>query len=127
ISRAKEVSAFFRGQLFNFLTREGVKDVQFENGQFIVNGQKVSPKALQALMRKMDTRISKILDQYAEKLIIGEWDLKTWREEVIKILEGSHTLYAALAVGSIVAAATAPMTEKRIDRQIDYLKNFEKD
>lgn len=127
ISRAKEVSVFFRGQIFSFFTREGVRDVQFENGQFIVNGQKVQPKEIQKLMRRMDTRISKILDQYADKLVSGEWDLEKWKEEVIKLLEGSHVLYAALALGSFALAVQSPATEKRIIKQVSYLSKFEKD
>lgn len=128
-NRARQLTQEFRGVIFNFLTREGVKEVKFNDktGNFEVHGKAVPLKEIQRLLLQIDTRVSKKIEQYVARLQSGEWDLIRWREEMIALLEESHVLVTALALGGLALAAQDTFTETLIQRQINYLGKFVRD
>lgn len=130
IEKSRRVSAEFRWVAPAFFTRQGIRQIQFTNGNFVLDGRPISLGEMQYVLGKLDIKLAKIIESYVDKLASREWTLEKWKEEMIALLEGSHLIYAALAVGSVTAVLSSQSLEnfeRIVSRQAEYLTGFVRD
>lgn len=96
-------------------------------GRFRIRGKIVPLSEIRRQLGIMEAQIAKTMDLYARRLATGVWTIEKWYVEMGKLIESSHTLFAALAVGSIAAATNIPDLVKTIDKELEFLLNFKKE
>jgi hypothetical protein len=109
------------------LKNNRIRKVTFDKGHFKINERVLSFRDLQIQLRKFDDKLAKKILKYAEFLSLGIWTLEKWHREMEKLIENSHILYGALAIGSILFAIKDGTVIRRIERDKSYLEKFKKD
>lgn len=97
-----------------------------KEARFVANGTEISFEKLRAELLRIESRLSATVLLYLSNLQEGKWTIEKWREEMKKLLENHHIIFAALALGGIAVAAKNDTVIRRIDRDVDFLKGFAK-
>lgn len=92
--------------------------------QFEVNGKQIPQAQVLVELSRIDLRIGNIVDQYNKKLFSGLWTLRKWTEEMLKLIDDGHMIFAALAVGGLAIAAASPLLARRRQRDRRYLRRY---
>lgn len=125
IVRAKKTAGSFGGLLSLLLAiKRGAPNVSFAGASFYVDGTKVAAALIQKELDRVELRIAALIFSYNEKLFKKEWTLAKWREEMDKLVEDSHLLFAGLALGSIALAAASTTVIRRVDRDKTAVGRF---
>lgn len=126
IERAKKTAGKFGGLLSLLLSVKRGKKIEFDQDRaaFIADGSRVSEALVQKELGRIELRIAALIFSYNEKLFKKEWTLAKWREEMDKLVEDSHLLFAGLALGGIAVAAADATVIRRIERDKTALKRF---
>jgi hypothetical protein len=128
IEQAKKTAGRFGGLLSLLLAvKRGSKiTVNFDRNQaaFIVDGDKVNEALVQKELGRIELKIAALIRDYNEKLFKKQWTLAKWREEMDKLVETSHLLFAALALGGLGAAAASVDVKRRIKRDKTAVVRF---
>lgn len=125
IERAKKTAGSLGGLLSLLLALKGdPRNVSFANSAFFVNGHKVEAAIIQKELSRIELRIANIILLYNAKLWDKTWTLDKWREEMEKLIEDSHHIFAGLAVGSIALAVSNFTAQRRVERDKEALGRF---
>jgi hypothetical protein len=129
IEQARKAASDMGGLLALLLVvRTGdVSHVYFDptKGQFIVNGRLVPLSTIRNQLTKIESDLGKKIVSYNDKLFSGQWEMPKWRTEMQKLVENSHVILAALAIGGIVLAARNDIVSRKLDRDTGYLDKFQ--
>lgn len=126
IERAKKTAGTFGGLLSLLLAVKQGGRVNFDpaTASFYVEGHKVVAALIQKELGRIELKIAAIVVSYNERLWKGQWTLAKWREEMEKLIENSHLLFAGLALGGVAAAAANLDVIRRIARDKTALGRF---
>lgn len=97
------------------------------NARFKVNGKIIPITAIRKELSRFELSIAAVIDTYNNKLWTKEWTIFKWRVEMEKLIENSHMLLAAFALGGLAAAlgaTSAKTTERRIERDMTAIKRY---
>jgi hypothetical protein len=97
-----------------------------KRARFRVDGKEIPIKQILAEVARLELSISARLVIYAQNLKSGKWTYDKWLSEMEKLLQDSHLIFAALALGGLAAAAANATVERRSVRDVTYAKNFGK-
>jgi len=103
-----------------------VNDIQWDakKVRFIVNGRTISIVSIRKELMRINTTLARKVEEYNYLLQLKVWSITKWREEMLKLIQNSHIILAALTVGTIAAAVAEPTTLRRIDRDIGALARY---
>lgn len=126
IERALKTAGTFGGLLSLLLVvkRGKAKDITFASAAFFVGGKQVSAVLVQKELGRIELRIAALISSYNERLFNKQWTLAKWREEMERLVENSHILFAALALGGIGVAVRNPDVIRRIERDKTAVGRF---
>lgn len=95
-----------------------------EKLQFIINGQPIPFQIIRKQLETLESKLVKKIIEYNTKLFNKTWNLAQWKAKMQELVENSHVLFAALAVGGIIAAVASPIVERKIERDQKALNGF---
>lgn len=95
--------------------------------QFTIAGKPIGVTVIRREINSLEGQLAKIIAGYLQNLVSGTWDLKRWESEMIKLLEDTHSIFGALAVGGLITAVSYPILFSRIDRDTRYISGFRRD
>ncbi len=126
IAQAQKTAKTFGGLVALLLAIKKGSKVEFNSAgaSFVVDGHKVAAALIQKELGRIELKIAAIIHTYNERLWNKQWTLAKWREEMDKLIENSHLLFAGLALGGLAIAATLPDVIRRIDRDKAAVKRF---
>lgn len=126
IEQAKKTAGSFGGLLSLLLAvkRGATKNIEFRGAAFYVEGDRVTPALIQKELGRVELKIAATIFSYNEKLFKKEWTIVEWREAMEKLVEDSHILFAALAMGGIATAVKDVDVKRRIERDKKAVKRF---
>lgn len=124
IGRVRKTAGSFGGLLSLLLAVKAGTNVSFYDAAFFVDGKKVAAELVQKELGRVELKIAALIFSYNEKLFKKEWTLAKWREEMEKLVEDSHLLFAGLALGGIALAAVNTDVERRIERDRTAVGRF---
>ena len=93
-------------------------------GVFIVNGQRVSVETIRRQVLRVEKWFSQSMRSATLKFVDGTISANEWKRTMLSLIRSSHTIAAALAVGSTSAAATEPAVVKAIKTEQTYARAF---
>lgn len=128
--RARELAQLIGGSLAVLLgLRTAEKPVVWDpaTARFIVDGRFVSMDTVRAALRTLEVRTGVKMSQLAEQLTAGLITLDQWQSSFRELVGSSHILAAALAVGSIAAAAESATVQENIERERKFADGFARD
>lgn len=96
-------------------------------GRFIVDGRYVTIDTIRKELRRFETQVGIRMSKLATQLQNGTVDLEQWRTGMLNLIGSSHVVMAALAAGSIAAAAVRKDVQDRIVSERVYARKFAKD
>lgn len=116
----------FGGALAILLAIKAHSAVRFDNTRlrFFVGDKIVPIVELRKQLDLLETKLAKTMDLYAARLQSGQWTIDKWREEMEALIKESHSLFGALAMGSVALAAVSGTVLARTDRDLYYLGKF---
>lgn len=95
---------------------------------FTVSNKIIGVTVIRQELNRLDGQLVSIIRAYLNNLSSGLWTIERWREEMIRLLEDSHSIFAALAVGGLATALLGfPLVISQIERDEVYLRAFSRD
>ena len=126
IAQADKAVGNFGGLISLLLAVKSGGKISFDPdlAAFFVDGKRVNVAVIRKELDRIDLKIAALIISYNEHLWNKEWTLAKWREEMDKLVENSHVIFAALAGGSIAKAVRDATVARRIARDQDALVRF---
>jgi hypothetical protein len=115
------------GGILALLLAGRISEVRFNaaTGRFVLRDTSVSPAEIRRQLGTLEGRVARIMDGYAARLEAGEWTVERWHEAMAELLEESHILFGALAIGSVLGATVDATVKARAARDLKYLARWE--
>lgn len=126
IDQAEKAVGNFGGLISLLLAvKQGTK-VEYDpkRAAFYVDGRFVNVLPIRKELDRVELKIAALILSYNERLFNKQWTLAKWREEMDKLVESSHYIFAGLALGSIAKAVRDTTVARRLDRDKEALKRF---
>lgn len=98
--------------------------VSFKNGEFYLDGRRVSVDTIREQIIRLEIKMSIRIGEYARLLHDGVWSIERWREEMADLIVAGQIVAGALAAGSIKKAIENADVKARSDEQKKYLDGF---
>lgn len=126
LARQAGARASALGGILALLLAGRIAEVRFNRttGRFVLRGQSVGAAEIRRQLGVLEGRVARTMDLYAAKLMAAEWSVGRWHEEMAALIEESHILFGALALGSVAAAARDATVLARTERDLKYLGKY---
>lgn len=128
IKDASKVAGQYGGliSLLLVIKRGQTTTVTFDKktARFRVDGKEVPIEKILAELARIESSTSRKVLLYTNKLNNGVWTLQQWEDAMEKLLRDHHHLFGALALGGLAVAVSDPTVQRRVVRDVNYLRGF---
>lgn len=127
IERDAERDAEALALLLLLKRRDARIEFRADVGRFYVDGKSVSITTIRGYIQRIEARLGKRVSSLADDLAKDRISVGAFQREFERIVTSAHVLAAALAIGSIAAAARNAEVEARLRSELEYADGFVKD
>jgi hypothetical protein len=126
---AERDAAIIGGIISILLLRRNRRRVRFDSHslQFIVDGRPVRVESIRQGLEQMANRQTAQINRVTDQLTAGQITVDQWLEEMRRIVGSSHSIAAALSLGTVGAALASQIVVRNIDREWQFAENFAAD
>jgi hypothetical protein len=93
--------------------------------RFVVDGKLIPISAVRKELARLDLKLAATIESYNRKLASGQWSIKKWRKEMDGLVQTSHILYGALALGGIAVALKDANVLRRTGRDLKAVAGWQ--
>jgi hypothetical protein len=92
--------------------------------QFYVDGKAVSLVSIRHQLGRIELALAALIIDYNDKLFNKVWTLKKWQDEMEKLVQNGHYIFAAFALGGLGVAINNAIVNRKIERDTNALARF---
>ncbi len=106
--------------------RHGLAMVEWDStkSQFYIDGTSVSFNTIQLQLGVLESKLANTIAEYNKELYQHKITTDEWKKKMQALVENSHVLMGALALGGIEVAANNPVVVRKISGDIEALQRW---